>query len=188
MNELNQAEEFAIIRECLRGRTDQYALLVERYKSLAYNLAYRIVGDPDTANDMAQESFISAYRGLKDFQYSSKFSSWLYTIVLNKCRDYLRTRRPTVSVDDVAEVRTDRKPSPEDSASSRQEGGRLQEALSALPPEYREVLVLKHIEELDYREIAGLLGVSVGALKVRAHRGREMLRKILETAGATYGH
>ncbi len=182
-----QPDEEAIIRRCLDGDKDSYSVLVDRYKAMAYNVAYRRVGDEETARDLAQESFIAAYAGLDRFRFGSKFSSWLYSIVLNKCRDHLRQVRDTVSTDELAEVMPDKGMSPEQTASARQSSGVLQRALDALPAEYREVLVLKHIEGLDYREIAAITGTGIPALKVRAHRGREMLKKILEKAGVTHG-
>ncbi|NTV54779.1 MAG: sigma-70 family RNA polymerase sigma factor [Syntrophaceae bacterium] len=160
---------------------------MDRYRGLAYNSAYRMLGDPDAAEDAAQESFIAAYQGLKDFKFGSRFSTWLYTIVMNKCRDCLRAKRPNVSFDDLTEVRPDRKPSPEERAASHQAGDIIQEALNALPPDYREVIILKHVQDLDYTEIADILGTSVGSLKVRAHRGREMLKKAIEKAGVNHG-
>jgi len=187
MDEQILKEEFAIIRDCANGKSDRFAVLVDRYRSLAYNSAYRMLGDPDAAEDVAQESFIAAYQGLEEFKFGSRFSTWLYTIVMNKCRDHLRSRRPGISIDDLAEVRPDRRPSPEDRAVSRQTGDIVQEALNALPVEYREILVLKHIQELEYSEIADILGENVGSLKVRAHRGREMLKKAMEKAGVNYG-
>jgi RNA polymerase sigma-70 factor (ECF subfamily) len=185
-NDQHEDEE-AVIRKCLAGDKDAYSVLVERYKSMAYNVAYRMVGDADTAKDLAQESFIAAYAGLERFQFNSKFSSWLYSIVLNKCRDHLRLAKDTVSTDDLAEVMPDKGISPEQATSAHQSSDLLQKALDALSPEHREVLILKHIEELDYQEIAAITGASVPALKVRAHRGREMLRKVLEKAGVTHG-
>jgi RNA polymerase sigma-70 factor (ECF subfamily) len=187
MTKLMHAEEYSIIRDCRNGRSDRYAILVDRYRSLAYNCAYRMVGDPDVAQDMAQESFIAAYQSLGEFKFASRFSSWLYAIIVNKCRDHLRAAKPRTSVDDLLEIRQDQAPSPEEQAASRQTGDVLQDALNALPMEYREVLVLKHVQELGYNEIAEMLGASVGALKVRAHRGREMLREKLEEAGVTHG-
>jgi RNA polymerase sigma-70 factor (ECF subfamily) len=187
MNEQMLKEEFAIIRDCTIGQSERYAVLVDRYRSLAYNSAYRMLGDQDAAEDVAQESFIAAYQGLKDFKFGSRFSTWLYTIVMNKCRDCLRAKRPGVSLDDLAEVRSDRGPSPEERASSHQTGDIIQDALNALPPEYREVIILKHVQDLEYTEIADILGVSVGSLKVRAHRGREMLKRAIEKAGVSYG-
>ena len=179
-----ETEERKIIQLCLEGDSEQYALLVDKYKAMAYNIAYRIVGDADIAKDMAQESFISAYASLERFQYGSKFSSWLYRIVVNKCKDHLRAERDTVEVDEISDIVPSKERTPEQTVSSRQTGDVIQQALNSLPEEYRDVIVLKHIEELDYREISDILGVSVNALKVRAHRGREMLRELLEKMGA----
>ncbi len=182
-----QPDEEAIIRQCLDGDEDSYSVLVDRYKTMVYNVAFRMLGDGDTAKDIAQESFIAAYGGLGQFRFGSKFSSWLYSIVLNKCRDHFRTVKDTVSTDDIAEVMPDKGVSPEQTASAHQSSDALQSALDALPPEYREVLILKHIEELDYQEIAAITKAGIPALKVRAHRGREMLKKILEKTGVTHG-
>jgi RNA polymerase sigma-70 factor (ECF subfamily) len=150
---------------------------------MLFSIAYRMLGDQDAANDMAQESFISAYTGLKNFRHGSKFSTWLYQILMNKCRDYLRAGRNKVSVDEIAEVRSDPTATPEETASSHQTRDAVQKALDGLPPDYREVIVLKHMEELDYQEISQILDANIPALKVRAYRGREMLRKLLEEAG-----
>jgi RNA polymerase sigma-70 factor (ECF subfamily) len=103
--------------------------------------------------------------------------------VVNKCKDHLRTERDTVQVDEISDIVPSRERTPEQTASSRQTGDAIQKALNSLPNEYREVILLKHIEELDYREISDILGVSVNALKVRAHRGREMLKELLEGIG-----
>jgi RNA polymerase sigma-70 factor (ECF subfamily) len=183
VNDPAAADDYDIIRQCLDGDADKFSLLVERHKSMLFSVAYRMLGDQDAANDMAQESFISAYVGLGDFHHGSKFSTWLYQILMNKCRDYLRAGRNKVSVDEIAELRSDPKATPEEAASTHQTSDAVQKALDGLPPEYREVIVLKHLEELDYREISKILGASVSALKVRAYRGREMLRKLLDEAG-----
>jgi RNA polymerase sigma-70 factor (ECF subfamily) len=176
-------EEYAIIRQVLAGDAEQYAALVDAYKDMAYNIAFRLVGDADAAKDMAQESFIAAYNALKDFKFNSRFSSWLYRIVVNKCRDHFRADREHVPVDEVCDFIAGTDHTPEQAASCRQTGDAVQQALNGLPPDYREVIILKHIEGLDYQEIAETLGVSVSALKVRAHRGREMLKKLLEGMG-----
>jgi RNA polymerase sigma-70 factor (ECF subfamily) len=177
------ADDYDIIRQCLAGDRDRFSILVERYKSMLFSLAYRMLGDQDAANDMAQESFISAYVGLKDFHHGSKFSTWLCQILMNKCRDYLRAGKNKVSVDEIADLRSDPKATPEETASAHQTSDAVQKALDGLSPEYREVIVLKHLEELDYHEISQILGASIPALKVRAYRGREMLRKLLDKAG-----
>ena len=178
-------DEYSIVQQCLSGDAEQYAVLVDRYKNMVYNLAYRMLGDEDEARDAAQESFISAYEGLRGFKFGSKFSSWLYRIALNKCRDHLRAGKKTQPLDAISEITPAADPTPELGASSRQGDDAVKRALGALPEEYRGVVILKHLEELDYREIADILGVEVNVLKVRAYRGREMLRKILEEMGIT---
>ena len=183
MSTASAEEEYAVIRKCLAGDPEEYRVLVDRYKDMAYRVAFRMLGDADAAKDMAQEGFIAAYHALGDFQFNSRFSSWLYRIVVNKCRDHFRARNETVPVDELCDSVSGKDPTPEEAAACRQSGDIVQQALDKLPPDYREVIVLKHIEGFDYQEIAGVLGVSVGALKVRAHRGREMLRKLLEGAG-----
>ena len=180
-------EEEAIVRQCREGDANAYSTLVDRYKTMVYNVAYRMAGDEDTAKDLAQESFIAAYAGLARFRFGSKFSTWLYSIALNKCRDHLRLMKETVSTDEIAEIIPDRGISPERAAAAGQDRDVLQRALETLPADYREVLILKHIEGLDYGEISAITGMGIPALKVRAHRGREMLRKILERSGVTHG-
>ena len=91
------------------------------------------------------------------------------------------------SIDDLAEVRPDSKPTPEERTAAHQTGEIIQDALNELPPEYREVIILKHVQELDYTEIAEILGISVGSLKVRAHRGREMLKRAIEKLEVSHG-
>jgi RNA polymerase sigma-70 factor (ECF subfamily) len=183
MNAPETSDEHDVIRKCLSGNSEQYSLLVDRYKDMAYNVAYRLLGDGDAAKDVAQESFISAYTALGEFRQGSKFSSWLYRIVVNRCKDLLKVRRETVAVDDICDVVAARERTPEQAVSTHETCDAIQKALARLPLDYREVIVLKHMEELGYDEIGGILGVSVPALKVRAHRGREMLRQVLESMG-----
>ncbi|MDI6727331.1 MAG: sigma-70 family RNA polymerase sigma factor [Thermodesulfovibrionales bacterium] len=183
MNDDMRSEEYSIIKQCMDGNAEIYAVLVERYKNMVYNIAYRMLGDDEAANDMAQESFISAYVALKDFKKGAKFSSWLCSIAINKCRDYLRSKKDNISIDEIAEVSTSKIATPENVLYEKQAEQNIQAALSALPGDYREAIVLKHIEGLDYREMENILGVSENVLKVRAHRGREMLKRLLKERG-----
>ncbi|MBI4848277.1 MAG: sigma-70 family RNA polymerase sigma factor [Nitrospirae bacterium] len=177
-----QQEEHALIKQCAEGIADTYAILVERHKDMVYNVAYRMLGDADLAQDLAQESFISAYNNLKNFRYDSKFSTWLYSIVINKCRDNLRSRQHHVPLDESPDIASS-VANPEEEASGKQIMDKIQSALNMLPEDYREVIVLKHIEGLDYREMEAVLNVSVNALKVKTHRGREMLKRLLKEMG-----
>ncbi|MDA8215371.1 MAG: sigma-70 family RNA polymerase sigma factor [Nitrospiraceae bacterium] len=178
-----QSEEYSIIKQCMDGNAEIYAILVERYKNMVYNIAYRMLGDTEAANDIAQESFISAYVALKDFKRGAKFSSWLCSITINKCRDYLRSRKDNIPIDEIAETTIFKIPTPEDTVYKRQIGQGLQTALNELPEDYREVIVLKYIEWLDYKEMENILGINVNALKVRTYRGRELLKELLKERG-----
>lgn len=181
-----QQDEYTIVEECRNGNSEAFAILVERYKEMVYNAAFRMLGDSEAAYDISQESFISAYESLKAFRNDAKFSTWLYSITLNKCRDHLRCRRPHVPIDEMAELLPSGVSNPEDAVSRKQLDVTLQKALNTLPEDYREVIVLKHIEGLDYREMESILGVKANALKVRTYRAREMLKKILEKAGVAH--
>ncbi|OGW29417.1 MAG: hypothetical protein A2X56_04690 [Nitrospirae bacterium GWC2_57_13] len=175
-----------IVEQCLKGDREIYSLLVDKYQQMIYVLAYRMLGDEAAAKDAAQESFISGYLSLRSFRREAKFSSWLTSIALNKCRDMLRGRKDTVSVDDLGDVLPGKGADPEERYRQKENEDVLQEALGKLPDEYREVIVLKHIRGLDYAEIAQTAGVSEGALKIRAWRAREMLRFLLKEGQGTH--
>lgn len=181
------SEEYSLIEQCRDGNSEAYAILVERYQAMVYNVACRMIGDRDAAYDISQESFISAYDDLKRFRSDSKFSTWLYSITVNKCRDYLRSRKSNTPLDAVSEILASKLLNPEAAMYQKQLGRALEAAIAALPEDYREVIVLKHIEGLDYKEMESILGVSVNALKVRTYRAREMLKKLLIETGVSNG-
>lgn len=175
-----QCDDIALIRNCLKGNTDTYELLVDKYKEMIYTMAYRMTGDSEAADDIAQESFISAYGALKEFKGNSKFSTWLCSIALNKCRDHLKSLKPYVPLDDIEETaHCCSGITPEHELVGKQLMNELQSALNALPEEYREAIVLKHIEGLDYKEMELLLNVRADTLKVRTHRAREMMKNLM---------
>lgn len=176
-------EEYSIIKQCVAGYTESYAILVERYQKMVYNIAYRMLGDEDTAKDIAQESFISAFSGLRHFHNGSKFSTWLYSIVMNKCRDYLKSRKTHIPIEEIPEVVDHNRANPEEALREKQTMEEIQAALDAMPQDYREAIVLKHIEGLDYKEMEAILGVKANVLKVRTHRAREMLKNLLKEKG-----
>ena len=167
-----------IIDRCIDGEKEVFSVLVERYQQMVFTLAYRILGDEAAAKDAAQDSFLSAYRALETFRKDAKFSSWLASITLNTCRDALRRRRETVSVGEIEDMLQDRTEDPEKRLQRKEEEDMLQAALDRLPADFREIVVLKHIQGMDYGEIAALTGASEGALKVRAYRAREMLKDL----------
>lgn len=176
-----------LIAECLQGRTDAFGQLVTRYQERLLGTLVTMLGSAEDARDVAQDAFVQAYQKLGSFRGQSAFYSWLFRIALNSSVDHhRRQRRPTMSID-AAREQTGAEPTdihPETSPSfgiERTERQTLvQTALSKLSPEYREVLVLKEMEDLKYEEIAVLVKIPVGTVRSRIHRGRAELKEILE--------
>jgi RNA polymerase sigma-70 factor (ECF subfamily) len=178
-------DEAKLIARSLKQDSDAFGQLVERYATVIVNLAYRMVGDRTEAEDLAQETFVAAFKALPRFRAESKFSTWLYRIAANKCKDWLRAKRPgqgaqDVDVDEVladgvvAEERT-----PERLLSQQQVAAQLDRAIQRLPPLYREAFVLKHVEGLSYEEMQEILGVNGDTLKMRVYKGRLQLSREL---------
>ena len=180
-------DEKALIEAARRGDVGSFNQLVLSYQSMAYNVAYRILGDRDAAADATQDAFLSAFKAIGKFRGGS-FRSWLLRIVTNACYDQLRRkqRQPTASLDALllsnpAPVRplTDPQESPEEHAMRQELSDALQVGISSLPPEQRTTLVLSDIQGLTYQEIAEITGVSLGTVKSRLSRARSKLRDFL---------
>ena len=183
-------DEQALISAAKKGDRRAFNQLVVHYQGLAYNVAYRILGDPEAAADATQDAFFSAYRAMPKFRGGS-FKSWLLRIVTNACYDQLRVkqRRPTSSLDDLP-VEADHTYYLEDSAEQpdefveRQELNRFIEAgIATLPPDQRMVLVLSDIQGMSYQEVAEVLNISLGTVKSRLSRGRAKVRDFLWQRG-----
>jgi len=175
-------DEASLIARSLKQDHEAFGQLVDRYASVVVNLAYRMVGDRTEAEDLAQEAFIAAFKALPTFRADAKFSTWLYRIAANKCKDWLRAKRPghqEVEVDSVADEQMVEARTPERLLSQQQVADRLDRAIQRLPPLYREAFVLKHVEGLSYEEMEELLGVSGDTLKMRVYKGRLQLSREL---------
>ena len=181
---MTREQEAAVINAVLDGDINAYELLVREYEKNVYNLALRMTGNSEDAADMAQEAFIKAYNSLRSFRGDSKFSVWLYRIVSNVCLDFLRSRnrRPTVSLsmenDDGEDVEldiADEAQSPEVLLSRSMTRDAVRRGLQALPPDHREILLLREIQGLSYDEIADVLDLEVGTVKSRIFRARKKL-------------
>ena len=178
------ADEAKLIARSLKQDPDAFGQLAERYATVIVNVAYRMVGDRTEAEDLAQETFVAAFKALPTFRAESKFSTWLYRIAVNKCKDWLRVKRPGQSVHDVdiEEVFDDRvveERTPERLLSQQQVAARLDQAIQRLPPLYREAFVLKHVEGLSYEEMQEIVGVNADTLKMRVYKGRLQLSRDL---------
>jgi RNA polymerase sigma-70 factor (ECF subfamily) len=171
------------------GDTAVFDILVERWDRKIQGAIYRFVGASEDARDLCQEAFLRAYRGLRTFKKDARFSSWLYQIALNVCRDRLRRRRgrTIVSLDELDEGGQEAAvlpgPSPLDLAEARDISDRVARAVGALPEEQREVIVLKEYQGLTFAEIAETLNVPLSTVKTRLYRGLVQLRQRLEHEG-----
>ncbi len=156
--------------------------IVEKYSDFVYNVAFRMMGKPEDAEDVAQDAFISAYRALDRFRGDARVTTWLYRITVNaalmKLRKEKRARTLTQTGLEDVDV-PDWDASPERSAVTSELGEKLQEGISMLQPELRGAVILRDVEGLSNTEAAEVLGITVSSLKSRLHRGRILLRKYL---------
>jgi RNA polymerase sigma-70 factor (ECF subfamily) len=178
-----QEEETAWVEQALAGDQQAYGRLVERYSGAVFNLAYRMLGSAQDAEDAAQEIFLKAYLRLESYDRQRKFSTWLLTVASNYCIDRIRRRRfAWVTLDDVAFSLPSAGPGPERSALEREQREAVQLAIQALPENYRLVTVLRYWNDLSYNEIAEVTGLSEATVKTRLHRARKMLAEQLDPA------
>jgi RNA polymerase sigma-70 factor (ECF subfamily) len=183
--EMTMSEEDALIQAAKRGNLNAFNQLVLAYQSQVYALAYRLVGNRETAADVTQETFLSAFRHLHRFRKGS-LRAWLFRIATNQAYDLLRKQRsrPTAPLEallshpDTPEIRRRRESQdPETYAERKELISEIQEALNTLPHPQRTAVVLCDVEGFSYREAADTIGVSLGTLKSRLSRGRARLRE-----------
>jgi RNA polymerase sigma-70 factor, ECF subfamily len=172
------------------GDLDSFNQLVLRWERPIYALAYRVIGREEEARDVAQETFLRAFRAIKGFKGQAKFSSWLYRITLNLCRDWIRKeRRAPVSQApegiDIIELAGEATPSEsvEDLVGRKQLGLAVSKAMALLPEDQRTAIILKEYHGLTFQEIADLLDCPLSTVKTRLYQGLTVVRKQLESAG-----
>jgi RNA polymerase sigma-70 factor (ECF subfamily) len=179
-----QTEEAVLIEAAKAGDQEAFRHIVERYQGAVYNLAYRMLGDPEEAEDAAQEIFVRLYRQLGRYDPERKFSTWTLAIATNYCIDQLRRRRmQLVPLENIIPWARARDAGPEGEALSRESRDEVQRLLKQLPEKYRAPLVLRYWEDLSCAEIAEILGVPEGTIKTQIHRARKQLGKMLERGG-----
>ena len=177
-------DELTLIEQAQNGDVDAFNTLVLHYQDAVYNLAYRIMGDPDAAADATQEAFISAYRALPRFR-GDYLRSWLMRIVANACYDELRRRkrRPTAPLEALhvpdGGAAANQPENPEVQAQQSELNQAIQECINRLPPDQRLIVVLADVEGYSYQEVAQIADVSLGTVKSRLSRARERLRTCL---------
>jgi len=170
--------------ECRTGNTMKFRVLVERYKKPAYFFALGMVGNPDDAYDLSQEAFVRAYRSLGRFDENLSFKSWLFTILSNLCKNALRSasvRKKYIASDKaLEEVAAPSETNPEVSYIAKETKKMVWDALAELDNEAKEIIILKHFQDMSYQEIAEVLDMPLGSVMSRLHYARQKLKKRLE--------
>jgi RNA polymerase sigma-70 factor (ECF subfamily) len=187
-------EDYRAIKLCLKGKTEAFAELVDRYNRRVYNLAYRLTGNAEKAKDIAQEAFIRVYRALDKYDPRYKFSSWLLKTVSNLCIDYHRTKPASqASLEGLLSSPAESSILYEQALRANEVEGLeakievkelqeiIREGIDLLPIDYKAVVVMRHVQSLSYREIAVALNLPMGTIKARIHRARKLLKGYLES-------
>ena len=189
---LTHEEEMRIIAKVLDGDTNAFEVLVEDQKKVVFNLSLRMLGNEEDAYDISQDAFLKAYTNLSSFRGDCKFSSWLYKLTTNLCLDFIRKRNrhkvvPLVYEDDNGDSEyleiPDETYSPESLTEQKQLRESVRKGLNQLPPQQREILVLREIGGLRYDEIGRQLDLEEGTVKSRIFRARKKLCDILSRDG-----
>ena len=179
-DEISNAE---LVRKSQFGDKEAFEQLVIRHQELVFSLAYKLTGNREMANDVAQEAFIRAWKAIEKFRGDSTFSTWIYRITVNTAWTLRKKAKKhnTLNIDDTYEpIVIDEKKDPELVAINSDLSSVLVNALDKIPIEQRIIVELKNIEGRSHKEIADYLDISVTAAKVRLHRAHQKLRQILE--------
>lgn len=173
-------DEIGWIEQALKGDRAAFGQLMHCYAGAVYNLAYRMLGNAEDAEDASQEIFLRAYTRLASFDRARRFSTWLLSIGANYCIDRLRRRRFNwMTLDDAAYALPSAEPGPERRALRHEQQQIVQQALQKLPEHYRLVTLLRYWHDLSYDEIAQATGLTESTIKTRLHRARHMLAAAL---------
>jgi RNA polymerase sigma-70 factor (ECF subfamily) len=173
------------IEQVLAGNQDAFRALVETYHNTVYRIAYGMCGNAQEAQDAVQEVFYRAYKNLRGYQPQWAFTTWLRRITVNYMLDQKKKRRvqtSSMTMEDttVLEVSDDNHPSPQQHIFQGEQQNLVLQAINELPPKYREVLVLRHIEQLSYEEISDTLELPLGTVMTHIHRARAKLAEKLK--------
>ena len=183
------AEDRELIRSCLRGDRRAYKTLLARYQDPIFNYCQRMIKDSGQAEDIAQEALVRTLTRLENYDERYSFSAWVFKIATNLCIDHLRkAKRIAYSLDQELDGKDGSfrrevaapTPDPSQRALAAEQMRMLDEAVAELPEHYRAILLLRHREELSYAEIARILELPIGTVKIRIHRAREQIKRRLD--------
>jgi RNA polymerase sigma-70 factor (ECF subfamily) len=182
--------EKILLKKARNGDIEAFELLIEDYQKKAFNVAYRMMGNSEDANDLVQEALIRIFKSIKNFKEQSSFSTWVYRIVTNVCLDELRRRKNkfTISIDEDIQLEDgnvkrqieSEGPTPEESLESKEIQDIVTKAIEELSNEHKTVIVLRDIQGFSYDEISDIMKCPEGTVKSRINRARKALREILK--------
>lgn len=184
--EERRIEDQKLITLAREGDQKAFEALLKKYRNLVYHVMFKMVRNPQEAEDLCQEAFIKAFGALSSFNEEFAFSTWLMKIATNNCIDYLRKRKlRTYSIDEPLQYKDeqvqvelpDHDPTPDKQLLNEERRKLINDAIQSLPPRYRHVIILRHQEEKSYEDIAEILKLPLGTVKARIFRAREMLNK-----------
>ncbi|MFZ1081953.1 MAG: sigma-70 family RNA polymerase sigma factor [Candidatus Kryptoniota bacterium] len=182
-------EDAALVKRAIAGDQKAFKALARRYKNAVAIIVFKLIRDKGQVEDLTQEVFIKAFQHLNDFDYEHQFASWLFKIANNHCIDYIRKKKLRIySIDDQIKTEDgemeyeipDSTYEPDLNMLREQKLRLIRKAIDSLPAKYREVIILRHQEELSYDEIAEKTGLPVNTIKVQLFRAREMMYKFLK--------
>jgi len=179
MDRLSGVTESELVAWTLEGDTSAFAALVRRHQAAVIRRAWQIVGEAEEAEDVAQETFVKAYRALDRFDPQRPFAPWLYRITTNTALNWLKRRRPEAELDEET-LAADTTPGPEAQAISAETAAQLRAAIAGLPPNYHAAIELRHFQGLSYQEIGEALGAPLSDVKSWLFRARRRLRAVLD--------
>ena len=178
---MKEYDDGRLVQRTLEGDRAAFEELVVRYQRPVYNAALRLLHDPEEAKDVSQTTFLSVFEHLADYDPSYKFYSWIYRIAVNESLNTLGRRKP---YEDISGEEIDRSPGPDRLAESEQSRGAIEAALMRITPELRSVVVLRHLMDLSYEDMAATLELPEKTVKSRLYSARQQLRALLMNEGA----
>ena len=190
---VKREEEQLLVDRCRQGDRESFAQLMRLHEKQIFNFTYRMLGDEEEAEDLTQDIFVAAFKGIRKFRGEAKFSTWLYRIALNQTRNrikYLsrrdffakqnrRAQHKEESPWENPEFLPDNAPTPEQWTLTKSMAAQVQECLNQIPPQARQILVLRDVQGFSYEELSEMLSLNPGTVKSRLHRARSALQQRL---------
>jgi len=187
---MQEASDLELIERIRNGDAMCSRLLVERYQSLVYSIAYRMIHDRAEAEDMAQEVFLKAFRTLDTFREEASFKTWICRIATNRCIDWKRkhaSRTQLTAGVEEADALPDDAETPEQTILRRERQSQVRDVIDGMPEKYRAILLMYHFQGMTYKDIAESEGISSRTVETRLYRAKQMLRTAMEGGGAGDG-